>query len=109
MSVLEMRQMSPLGKRIWLYMREHDLPLNRSALSEKWKKDGTFPVSPQSISNYLYRDHPPPEFINAIVRTFRLGAEQERELHRLYFRGRVERGEAMDPSLKAVGETDDPF
>jgi hypothetical protein len=77
--------MSMLGKKIWLYMQEHDPSYTRRSLARKWKKDGTHPISSQSISNYLREDHPSPEFINAIVQEFELTPFQELELHWLYF------------------------
>jgi hypothetical protein len=88
MAAEEPKTMSAVGERIWLYMQEHEPPYNRSTLSRRWKREGTFPVTPQAISNYLYRKHPPPDFVNAIVRTFDLSREQEVELHWLYFHGR---------------------
>ena len=84
-------RMSAIGKRIWLYMQENDPLYNRRSLAQKWTRDGTFPISAQSISNYLYRENPPPDFVNAIVKEFNLTPEQEWELHWLYFHpeGRV--------------------
>jgi hypothetical protein len=77
--------MSMLGKKVWLYMQEHEPPYTRRSLARKWKKDGTYNISSQSISNYLRDDHPSPEFINAIVEEFRLTPFEEMELHWLYF------------------------
>jgi hypothetical protein len=85
----ETKTMSAIGKRIWLYMQAHDPPYNRSALAKKWTRDGTFPTTAQSISNYLYREHPPPDFVNAIAREFELLPHEEAELHWLYFHGSV--------------------
>ena len=92
--------MSAVGKKIWLYMQEHDPPYNRRSLATKWKKDGTFPISAQSVSNYLYRKNPPPEFVNAVVKEFNLNLEQELELHWLYFHG-GERGPAVADIIRA--------
>ena len=79
--------MSAIGKRIWLYMQAHDPPYNRSALAKKWTREGTFPTTAQSISNYLYREHPPPDFVNAIARELELLPHEEAELHWMYFYG----------------------
>ena len=83
----ETKTMSALGKRIWLYMQGHEPPYNRSALAKKWTRDGTFHTTAQSISNYLYREHPPPDFVNAIAREFELLPHEEAELHWMYFHG----------------------
>jgi hypothetical protein len=81
------QKMSAIGRRIWLYMQEHNPPYNRRSLAEKLKRDGVLSVTPQSISNYLRREHPSPEFVNAIVEEFELAPHEEAELHWLYFHG----------------------
>ncbi len=86
--------MSAIGKRIWLLMQEHEPPYNRSALAKKWTRDGTFPTTAQSISNYLYREHPPPDFVNAIAKEFALRPHEESELHWMYFHGSAPPAEA---------------
>jgi len=83
----EIKTMSAIGKKIWLLMQEHEPPYNRSALAKKWTRDGTFPTTAQSISNYLYKEHPPPDFVNAIAREFELLPHEEAELHWMYFHG----------------------
>jgi hypothetical protein len=77
--------MSVLGKKIWLLMQEYDPPYTRRSLARKWKKDGTYDISSQSISNYLRDEHPSPEFIRAIAQEFELTPFEEMELHWLYF------------------------
>jgi len=84
------KKMSPVGKRIWLHMQAHEPPYDRTYLARKLTEAGTFPTTPQSISNYLHREHPPPEFINAVAREFKLTPEEESELHQLYFHGGTE-------------------
>ena len=78
-------RMSPIGKAIWLIMQKHEPPYSGRALARSLSKDGTFPITPQSVSNYLRREHPPPKFVNAVVEKFNLSLEEERELHELYF------------------------
>lgn len=62
-------------------------PFNRKSLANALRQSGAYPTSPQSISNYLYRDHPPVGFINAMVDMLHLSEDDEAELHWLYFRG----------------------
>jgi hypothetical protein len=80
--------MSPIGREIWLHMQRQSPPYNRSSLARELTEDGTYPITSASISDYLYREHPPPKFVNAVARTFGLSPEEEAELHWLYFYGR---------------------
>jgi hypothetical protein len=84
-------EMSPVGQAIWLHMQRHNPPYNRSSLARKLTENGTFPITAASVSNYLGREHPPPEFINAVVHTLDLSPHQEAELHMLFFRGKARR------------------
>jgi hypothetical protein len=81
-------EMSPVGQAIWLHMQRHNPPYNRSSLARKLTENGTYPITAASVSNYLGREHPPPEFLNAVVHTLDLGPQQEAELHMLFFRGK---------------------
>lgn len=79
--------MSVVGKRIWLHMQDHSPPWNRKTYAEHLSETGIYQTSDSSVGNYLLRQHPPPEFINAVIDDFGLSLEETDELYWLYFRG----------------------
>lgn len=79
--------MSVVGHKVWMHMQGHYPRYSQKALSKDMKETGVFVISPQSISNYLRKEHPPIDFLTAVIDFLNLSEEDEDELRALYFRG----------------------
>ncbi len=100
----EGKKMSAVGMRLWLHMQEKG-PYNKRAFARMLTRTGIYPTSHQNISNWLSREHPPPEFVNAAVAALRLTREEEIELHDVYFRGqRVPSSRELDAAMEVEAE-----
>lgn len=82
----EVTKMSAVGTRLWLHMQEKG-PYNRRAFARHLTNTQIYPTNHQNISNWLAREHPPTDFVNAVVKALKLTREEEVELHDIYFRG----------------------
>lgn len=82
----EGKEMSAVGKRLWLHMQEKG-PYNRRAFSRMLTRTNILRTNHQNISNWLSKEHPPPGFVNAAVAALGLTEEEEIDLHYTYFYG----------------------
>lgn len=83
--------MSAVGHVVWMEMQEKG-PYSRAAFARLLSSDYGFPTTHQSISNYLRRERPPVDFLNAALDALRASEEKKEEVRRLYFTGRQEPG-----------------
>lgn len=103
---------------MWLEMQDKG-PFSRAAFARRLTNRYDFPITHQSVSNYLRREHPPAEFMGKAVKALRdlgMPAEREHEIYQLYF-GRAQaslteahkrRAEEIEEEGEKNGEFEDP-
>ena len=103
----EATKMSAVGTRLWLHMQEKG-PYNRRAFARHLTNTKIYPTNHQNISNWLAREHPPTEFVNAVVRALNLSREEEIELHDIYFKGPKKPSQTNIDAAAAIEVEEEP-
>ena len=100
--------MSVVGHVLWMEMQDKG-PYSRAAFARLLTNNYGYPTTHQSISNYLRRDRPPVDFLNAALDALRASEEKKEEVRRLYFTGQRESGEAPKGPYPGGARTEQGF